>query len=185
MNETGRCLQSTGTPSHPRSAARICGLLLGLVLISGVMGCGESGNDGASDQAPAAKALPATAEKPASGASKAGASDLPNDLEMGLVLALSVFPETGDADTEPVPLPAELEFIVRRGGEWVKTGMTDADSNVFHKAMAYQTPSGETRLLTGAERKRYSSCGRKRAANLSRKRCGRRIPGAVFRPQLE
>ena len=44
-------------------------------------------------------------------------------------------------------------FIVRKNGEWVVTRMTDDQSNVFHKAMAYETPAGETKLLTGAGEK--------------------------------
>ena len=48
----------------------------------------------------------------------------------------------------PEPLPAELEFISRRGGKWVKTTLTDPDSNVFHKAMVYDEPDGPTALLT-------------------------------------
>ena len=70
------------------------------------------------------------------------------------MLGLSVFPEAKPGDSgPPVPLPAELEFLVRRGGEWVVTKLTDDQSNVFHKAMAYETPSGETALLTGAGEK--------------------------------
>ena len=42
---------------------------------------------------------------------------------------------------------------MRKGGEWVVTRMTDPDSNVFHKAMAYETPQGETKLLTAAGEK--------------------------------
>ena len=49
----------------------------------------------------------------------------------------------------PVPLAAELEFIARRGGEWVKTTLTDSDSNVFHKALVYEKPDGTLALLTG------------------------------------
>ena len=75
---------------------------------------------------------------------------MPEDLDNALVLSLSVFPKRGpDDEGPPVPLPSELEFITRSGGEWITTRMTDADSNVFHKAMAYRMPDGDAGLLTG------------------------------------
>ena len=118
--------------------------LLGLVL--GVLACGD---DASSPGAPE-KTEPAQAAAPPTPApaKKSTRPETPADIQNGLVLALSAFPE-GSSD----PLPAELEFIVRKGGEWVVTRMTDDTSNVFHKAMAYETPAGETKLLTGAGEK--------------------------------
>ena len=62
------------------------------------------------------------------------------DLERGRAASHRIGPPQGP----PVPLPAELEFIARRGGKWVTTRMTDPESNVFHKALGYTTPSGES-----------------------------------------
>ena len=128
------------------------GLASGLMLASLALlpGCGEGGDEGGpstpTEAAPAAPAVPARPQ--------AATPELPDDLSRALVLGLSAFPPAGPNDTSPpVPLPAELEFIVRRGGEWLKTTITDADSNVFHKAMAYETPDGKTGLLTGAGEK--------------------------------
>jgi hypothetical protein len=65
-----------------------------------------------------------------------------------------------------VPLPAELEFVTRRGGKWVTTRMTDPESNVFHKALAYTTPAGETVLLTGGGTKALLKLWRKQEGKL-------------------
>ncbi len=125
-------------------------VLSSCLLLIFARGCGDSGGDDAADSAP-----PSAAQAPAP-AKKLSTTKptTPDDMALGLVLGLSVFPpaEAG-ATGPPVPLPAELEFIVRRGGEWVKTSLVDDESNVFHKAMAYQTPTGETALLTGAGEK--------------------------------
>jgi hypothetical protein len=135
-------------PSRPPASAlpRILSVLLASVVFVALAGCGD-------DQAPAPKpeSAPAEAQAPAPKPRPTTRTTTPDDLSLGLVLGLSAFDAPQEGDTgPPVPLPAELEFIVRRGGEWVATRFTDADSNVFHKAMAYETPSGETRLLTGA-----------------------------------
>lgn len=123
-----------------------CGLQLALTgIVLGLAACGEDGAQTASSE----KAEPAkAAEAPKPEARKSGRPETPADMPNGLVLALSAFPD-GSSD----PLPAELEFIVREGGEWTVTRMTDDASNVFHKAMAYETPAGETKLLTGAGEK--------------------------------
>ena len=68
----------------------------------------------------------------------------PADLPKGIVLALAQFRDEGG---KPVPGPARLEFLVRRGGAWHMSALEDPESNVFHKAMVYG--SGESaRLLT-------------------------------------
>jgi hypothetical protein len=117
------------------------------VLIS--TGCGdEEANQGSaavSTTSATSSSVPARPDRPS-----IGKPPLPDDLPLALVLALSAFEERQPGDEGmPVPMPAELEFIARRGGEWVATRMTDADSNVFHKALAYERPDGETGLLTG------------------------------------
>ncbi len=139
------------------------------------VGCGDSGgspNAGSSDQAgarsEAAAAAQAAARKPAN-----RVPELPDDLDRALVLGLSAFPPTEPGDTSPpVPLPAELEFITRRGGEWTTTTLLDPDSNVFHKAMAYGMPDGSTVLLTGA--------GEKALLKIWRKQNGKLVPQTLW-----
>ncbi len=135
------------TPAHRAGLARLGTTFAALGLGLCVLACGD---DGGSPTAASEKTEPARAAAPPSPEPRQVTSrpETPDDLPNGLVLALSAFPE---GSTEP--LPAELEFIVRKGGEWVVTRMTDDASNVFHKAMAYETPAGETKLLTGAGEK--------------------------------
>ncbi len=137
------------SPAQPSRVARLLAISGSLLLLF-ALACGDGGGEGASD---AAQPVVAQKAAPAAAAKKPSTSrpTTPDDLAIGLVLGLSVFPEAKPGDTgPPVPLPAELEFIVRRGGEWLKTTLLDDQSNVFHKAMAYETPAGETVLLTGA-----------------------------------
>lgn len=141
--------------STPRRGLRGRAAVASLALIAMLFlpGCGDDG--GAAGDDPMSKPIVATDASPA--APKKTTSSRPTtpaNLDMALVLGLSAFPPPKEGDTAPpVPLPAELEFLVRRDGEWRVVRHIDQDSNVFHKAMAYQTPSGETRLLTGAGEK--------------------------------
>ena len=125
---------------------------LGVAALALTLGCGDGGGDSASSEA--AKPAPAATAPSPSAPKTTQKNSTPDDLPMGLVLGLSAFPEAKPGDTgAPIPLPAELEFLVRRGGEWVVTRMTDPESNVFHKALTYVTPEGETGLLTGGGEK--------------------------------
>ncbi len=76
----------------------------------------------------------------------APASPPPPALENGLLLALAVL-EKG-ADGRPVPQPAELGILTHTGDGWNYTAVSDADSNVFHKAMVYEPRPGEIGILT-------------------------------------
>ncbi len=131
-----------------------------VVLAGVVAGCGDDGSKPAASGADA-KAAPSTAPVAATKPViqvPALADDLPN----ALVLALSAFDARKPGDEgPPVPLPAELEFIARRGGKWVTTRMTDPESNVFHKALAYTTPDGSSLLLTGGGTKALLKLWRK------------------------
>jgi len=120
---------------------------IGAVLLTGLIGLATAcGDEGAESKAPS-EPTPAAAPAPKPQASK---PTTPDDLPLALVLGLSAFAEREPGDSGmPVPLPAELEFVSRRGGEWVTTTLSDPDSNVFHKALAYETPDGSTALLTG------------------------------------
>ena len=140
------------TPNLGHLIPRQLVLGLGLASLALGLGCGDGGGDSASS--PAVTPAPAAAQPAAEAPQTSKKKTMPDDLEIGLVLGLSAFPESTPGDTSaPTPLPAELEFIVRRGGEWVVTRMTDPASNVFHKALTYETPDGETALLTGGGEK--------------------------------
>jgi hypothetical protein len=132
-------------PMGGRSKRVLRALGLAILFCTSVListGCGDE--DAATESAPAPATSTTPVERPI------GKPTTPDDLPLALVLGLSAFAERQPGEEGmPVPLPAELEFIARRGGEWVKTTMTDADSNVFHKALAYETPDGKTALLTG------------------------------------
>jgi hypothetical protein len=70
------------------------------------------------------------------------AEPLPN----GLLLALAVL-ENGP-DGKPVPQPAQLGILTNDGRAWQYRTISDPESNVFHKAMAYEPRPGEAGVLT-------------------------------------
>ena len=70
------------------------------------------------------------------------AKPLPN----GLLLALAVL-EKGP-DGKPVPQPAQLGILTSDGQAWHYRAISDPDSNVFHKALAYEPRPGEAGVLT-------------------------------------
>jgi len=100
-----------------------------------------------SPQEPEAPAPAPAAREPAKAAEEPPAAPAvppaPDDLDRALVLALASFGKSGGGG--PKPLPARLEFLERSGGEWKLSTLDDPESNVFHKAMAY-----DGRLLTVA-----------------------------------
>lgn len=130
-------------------------ILMGVALggLVAIAGCGDSGEDsdaGKSTAGAAGGSEAASGQATPSAPRPSAMAQTPDDLPRALVLGLSSFAAPKQGDTgPPVPLPAELEFLVRRDGEWSKTTLVDSDSNVFHKAMAYEMPDGEIRLLTG------------------------------------
>ncbi len=136
-----------------RGLSSILRLVAGIGLLT-VVGCGDSGEGEGADAGKPTAAANGGSAAPGQAAPTSprpsAMAQTPDDLPRALVLGLSSFaaPKAGDGGP-PVPLPAELEFLVRRDGEWSKTTLVDADSNVFHKAMVYEMPDGEIRLLTG------------------------------------
>ena len=76
----------------------------------------------------------------------APATPPPPTLDKGLLLALAVL-EKGP-DGRPVPQPAQLGILTDTGDGWSYTAISDADSNVFHKAMVYEPSPGEIGILT-------------------------------------
>jgi len=60
----------------------------------------------------------------------------------GLLVALSQFEVTAEGKVLPRPKAARLEILVPREGEWEVVAIEDPDSNVFHKAMAFDPGGG-------------------------------------------
>lgn len=158
----------------PKTGTGVLRLLGSAVLFCSLglaVGCGDGQGDATNQPA----ASPAKSAKAAAPAARPTTSKptTPDDLPLALVLGLSAFAEREPGATgPPVPMPAELEFITRRGGKWVKTTMTDPDSNVFHKALAYETPDGSTALLTGG--------GTKAMIKLWKKENGQLVPQTLW-----
>ncbi len=69
-------------------------------------------------------------------------------LSKGLLLSLAVLKD--GADGKPKPLPAQLGILVKDGDQWVYETIDDDDSNVFHKAMAYEPTPGRRGILTAS-----------------------------------
>lgn len=105
---------------------------------------GPSGAETAPTKAPPQKAPPQKAPAPA-----ATAAAIPDDLPNGLLLAYSQFGvDNGEVSTQRL-MPARLEILTRRGGEWHTTVIADEDSNVFHKALVYDGAGGPAILTIG------------------------------------
>ena len=68
-----------------------------------------------------------------------GPADAPTD-QKALVLALASFAPKSETGGAPKPLPAKLEFLIeQQDGTWELRTLSDPESNVFHKAMAYSS----------------------------------------------
>lgn len=66
--------------------------------------------------------------------------------DTALLLALSVFGQNDDGT--PKPLAARLGILTPREDGWNHRIVEDPDSNVFHKAMAYESDDGTAGVLT-------------------------------------
>ena len=67
-------------------------------------------------------------------------------LSNGILVALAVLDK--DAEGKPLPQPAQLGLLTFDEGEWHYRTIDDADSNVFHKAMAYAGHGDDGGILT-------------------------------------
>jgi hypothetical protein len=85
-----------------------------------------------------APAAPASAEPAPAAAPAPAASATPAELRHGLLLALSPFEVSPEGEVLPKPTAARLEILTREGGAWRVTAITDPESNVFHKALAFE-----------------------------------------------
>ncbi len=90
------------------------------------------------------------AEKPAAEepAAAPAAPPIADDLDHGLMMSLSAFAVSPEGKVLYEPQPAKLIMVARRGGQWESRELVDPDSNVFHKAMLYTTPAGQSGVLT-------------------------------------
>jgi hypothetical protein len=113
-----------------------------LALSAAMVACG--GEDAPPSDRPSQPAAATATAKPKP-AQPTTADSLPN----GIVLSLAQFvTETGDDGKDKVvPGPARLEFLYRQDGRWQTAELEDPESNVFHKAMSYESGGGQ-RLLT-------------------------------------
>jgi hypothetical protein len=116
-----------------------------LLALAVAVGCGgDDGSKGAADQEEGSAASPAAPAEPAG-------IQTPDDLPNGLVLGLAQFAaRKPGSKSMPEPMPAAMDFLVRRGGEWVHVTVADPQSNVIHKAMAYPTADGGEAILAAA-----------------------------------
>jgi len=69
-------------------------------------------------------------------------TSLPN----GLLVSLAALDQ--DENGKPLPLPARLGVLWRETDGWKYRTLEDADSNVFHKAMAYRPDGPDAGVLT-------------------------------------
>lgn len=104
------------------------------IFLALLVGCGQS-------ETPRASAPPPE-EEPAPPEPRPQPAALGDSLPNGLLLGYSIF---GQGSTTQ---PALLEILVREGGEWRVSTITDETSNVFHKALVFDPPQGEPGILT-------------------------------------
>jgi hypothetical protein len=105
--------------------------LLAAPLLALALACGGETEPPA---APAASPPAKPAAAPAPPATMATPADLPN----GLLLALSPFEVSPEGKVLARPTAARLEILTREGGAWKVRAITDPESNVFHKAIAFE-----------------------------------------------
>lgn len=72
----------------------------------------------------------------------------PENLDRALLLALSIFPIGPDGKSAKRPGPATLVVLRREGGRWLHDVLQDPESNAFHKALAFEPPTGGPGILT-------------------------------------
>jgi hypothetical protein len=118
------------------------------LLVAAALACGgESEKPAAKPAAPAAAPAAKPAAAPAASALATGTS--PESLPKGIALGLSPFEVTPEGKVVPKPTAARAEILVRQGGAWKVSSITDPDSNVFHKVMVYAAPDGPGILTLG------------------------------------
>lgn len=78
-----------------------------------------------------------------------GAADsVPDEEPQGLLLALSQFEVSAEGKVLPRPKAALLEILIPTPSGWNSLKIEDGESNVFHKAMVYDSGTGDRGILT-------------------------------------
>lgn len=72
----------------------------------------------------------------------AGCGQQGETLPKGILLSIAQFETTPEGKVLPKPKAARLDILTRENGEWKVRTIEDPDSNVFHKAMAYDPGDG-------------------------------------------
>ena len=111
------------------------------------LACGDDDDGGTQQEQTPAPNTAQTDEQTPEEAATPEPGAVPADLEQGLLIAYSPF-ERDDNGGYTRPLPARLELLTRSGGQWRADVITDEDSNVFHKAMAFTPDGGAPGILT-------------------------------------
>lgn len=131
-----------------QAVGRVSAGLAAAVAFAAVGAC-DSASEPAAPKGASSAPLVTEPSTPATtqGAAEPGARP-EGDLPQGLLLAYAQF-EVGDGQKVlPKPGPARLEILTQQGGAWHTEVIEDGDSNVFHKALAYQAPGGPPGILT-------------------------------------
>ena len=137
---TRQTLHITNARSKCENAKSTVSALLITWLALALMACGgESEKPESSPSSPkpapaASKSTPASAEKQA-------------DFSNALVLSLASFAPF-EKGKPPQTLPARMEFLTFKDGRWQMTQAEDEGSDVFHKAMRYETADGQSQLVS-------------------------------------
>ncbi len=111
-----------------------------LLLLALVAACGAEETSAPAPPPPAAAVPPPPPPKQPEAEALPDAEAYPQ----GIALALAQFVQR---EGKPVPGAARIEFVYRKDGEWRTAALEDPESNVFHKAMLYESDAGR-RLLT-------------------------------------
>lgn len=126
--------------NYSLSAPRALRSLMLVAAASLLLG-GCSKKDAEKDEAPKPAEPAVGTAQGSEGASATG------EAKLGLILGLARF-EVENNQVTAKPLPARADFLYQKDGEWIMAGFEDADSNVFHKVMAYKGADGRESLLS-------------------------------------
>ncbi|UJR82221.1 FG-GAP repeat domain-containing protein [Sandaracinus amylolyticus] len=123
--------------------ARIVGIVVGIAVcaIASCVGC-SGGTEPATPPSPPTEAPPAPAPTPPTPTAARTQGE-----QRGLLVASSQFRVENGAVTA-TPGPARLEILTPDGDQWRAEVIEDPRSNVFHKALWWQPPTGEPGIVT-------------------------------------
>lgn len=123
----------------PRCKSFVVALGVGCALAAASCGRSASGDPHAPDPAPTKSASAGRGTTPSRAAAPSG---------QVLLVTTSEFPVV-DGRPSARPGPAKLMAMQQNGERWtMTTSIDDSDSNVFHKAMPFTVPGGQSGILT-------------------------------------